>query len=219
VTTGKFLLLGAGDLAREVAKILAGAAAESDTPCEIAAFSDVAGACAPDFPQFCAGPSAALRNFPPAEWQAVGCVGDPRVREALYTQFCGMGYVFAKVCARDATLFAEQIGPGCVIFPGARLAIGCRLAEDVVVNFNATVGHDTAIGAHSVIAPGVQLGGRISCGNRVVFGIGASVLQQRRIGDGAIVSAGAAVWTDVPAGATMVGVPAVMRKVPGRKVP
>jgi len=217
VITGRFLLLGAGDLAREVAKILAGAAAEFGTSCDIAAFNNGPGACAPDFTRTCASSVEALRDFPPSEWQAIGCVGNPRVREALYTQFYRMGYIFATACHPDATLFGGEIGPGCVIFPGARLAVGCRLAEDVVVNFNATVGHDTVIGAHSVIAPGVQLGGRISCGKRVVFGIGSAVLQQKRIGDDAVVSAGAAVWTDGPAGVTMVGVPASARKVPGTR--
>ena len=96
------------------------------------------------------------------------------------------------------------------------MAIGCRLAEDVLVNFNATIGHDTVIGAHSVISPGVQLGGRISSGKRVMFCIGACVLQRRSIGDDSVISAGAAVWTDVPENVTMVGVPAVSRKVPGR---
>lgn len=216
MTTRRILLLGAGDLAREVAKILVPGAGASGTPCEIAAYCDVPGAVAPEFTRFCANTDEALRNFPPAEWQAIGCVGSPKVRAAMYTRFSGMGYVFATACHPDATLFAEQIGPGCVVFPGARLAVGCRLGEDVVVSFNATVGHDTVIGAHSVIAPGVQLSGRIVCGKRAVFGIGSSVLQRRRIGDDAVISAGSSVWTDVSAGCTVVGVPAVARKVPGR---
>jgi sugar O-acyltransferase (sialic acid O-acetyltransferase NeuD family) len=216
MTTRRFLLLGAGDLAREVATILVQSGETSATPCEIAAFSDVAGTGPPAFERCCHSFDAALRDFPPSDWQAVGCVGNPRVREAMYHRFRDAGYRFATVCHPDATQFADQLGPGCIVFPGARLAIGCRLEEDVVVNFNATVGHDTLIGAHSVIAPGVQLGGRISGGKRVVFGIGSSVLQGRRIGDDAVIGAGSSVWTDVSAGATMVGVPAAVRKIPGR---
>lgn len=212
----RYLLLGGGDLVREVAKLLVDTAGNASQPCEIAVFSDRANALVPESAESCSTPVEALRRFPPSEWQAIGCLGEPKMREAMYAQFRNMGYVFAKVCHRDATVFAEQIGAGCVVFPGARLAIGCRLAEDVLVNFNATVGHDTVIGAHSVISPGVQLGGRISCGERVTFGIGASVLQRRRIGDDSVVSAGAAVWTNVPENVTMVGVPAVSRKVPGR---
>jgi len=66
VTTGRFLLLGAGDLAREVAKILVGTAAESDAPCDIAAFSKGPGACASDFTKTCASSAEALRDFPPS---------------------------------------------------------------------------------------------------------------------------------------------------------
>ncbi|SPE35213.1 hypothetical protein SBA3_2230002 [Candidatus Sulfopaludibacter sp. SbA3] len=160
----------------------------SATPCEILAYCDVPGEVAPEFRRFCVKADEAPRDAPPAEWQATGCVADPKVRAAMYPRFRDRGYVFAKVCHPDATLFAEQIGPGCIVFLGAR----------------------------SVIAPGVQLGGRIVCGKRAVFGIGSRVLQGKRIGDDGVISAGSSVWTDVPAGCTVVGVPAVARKMPGR---
>lgn len=216
VTGRKFLLLGAGDLAREVAGILREATGTMEGECDIAVFSETSAGIASEFQNFCIRPADAQRKFPPSEWQAIGCVGTPRVRDAMYTQFSTMGYSFATVCHPDATVFKDQLGPGCVVFPGACIAIGCRLAEDVIINFNATIGHDTVIGAHSVVAPGVQLGGRIVCGERVVFGIGSSVLQRIHIGHDSVISAGASVWTDVPSGASMVGVPAVVRKVPGR---
>lgn len=212
----RYLLLGGGDLVREVARLLVDTAADSGQPCKIAVFSDRPNALIPESAEFCSTPSEALQRFPPSDWHAIGCLGEPKMREAMYVQFRDMGYTFAKACHRDTTVFAEQIGAGSVVFPGVRLAIGCSLAEDVLVNFNATIGHDTVIGAHSVISPGVQLGGRIFCGERVMIGIGASVLQRRRIGNDSVVSAGAAVWTNVPENVTMVGVPAVSRKVPGR---
>src|SRR5689334_4930866 len=125
MTARRFLLLGAGDLAREVAKILAGLVEASGASCEIAAFSNLPGGVAPEFVRSCVTPAEALRDFSPSEWQAIGCAGSPRVREAMYVQFRGLGYRFATACDPAATLFAGEIGPGCVVFPGARLAIGC----------------------------------------------------------------------------------------------
>lgn len=216
MTIKRYLLLGAGDLAREVGKILEVNAADTGAICELAVFSN-SDSIAPQFTRYCLNPRQAVAEFPPSAWEAIGCVGSPAVRESMYTQFRLLGYRFATACHSQATIFAEQVSPGCIVFPGARLAIGVRLAEDVIVNFNATVGHDCVIGAHTCISPGVQLGGRIRTGKRVLFGISATVIQGRRIDDDAVIAAGSAVWTDVAAGSTMIGVPAVVRKVPGSK--
>ena len=50
-------------------------------------------------------------------------------------------------------------------------------------------------------------------GNDVYVGVGASILGGVHVGDGATVGAGAVVIKDVPAGATVVGVPAKVIKV------
>ena len=212
----RYLLLGAGDLARETARILQDIAAANGTACEIAAYNDrVLGSAA--FGHQCLSLEQALDECPPADWQVIGCLGAPRLREAMYNRFREAGYRFASAIHPHATVYADEIGAGCIVFPGARLAIGSRIGEDVVVNFNAGVGHDCVIGAHSNISPGTQLGGHVHGGKRVVYGIGASVLQGRTIEDDAVISAGSAVWTNVDAGMTMIGVPAVARKMPGRK--
>ena len=51
-------------------------------------------------------------------------------------------------------------------------------------------------------------------GRRVDVGAGAKILGAVRIGDGACIGANAVVLTDVPAGATAVGIPA--RVLPAR---
>jgi acetyltransferase-like isoleucine patch superfamily enzyme len=52
------------------------------------------------------------------------------------------------------------------------------------------------------------MGGEVEVGERAFVGIGAVVLPRVRIGAGSTVAAGAVVTRDVPAGATVVGVPA-----------
>lgn len=217
LTTHRYLLLGAGDLARETARILQDIASAKGLACEIAAYNDrVPGS--PVFTRQCLSLEQALEQCPPSlEWQAINCLGSPRLRESMYTRFRDAGYRFASAIHPDATVYADEIGDGCVVFPGARLGIGSRLEQNILVNFNAGIGHDCVIGAHSNISPGVQLGGHVHGGRRVVYGLGASVLQGRRIEDDAVIAAGSAVWTNVDSGVTMIGVPAVARKMPGRK--
>jgi len=211
MTVRRFLFLGAGALARECAALLA----DIHPQHELACFSDSPQSAAPCFTRLAGSVGEALAKFPPPDWQAVCCIGEPPDREAVHARFRDAGYQFATLRHPNSTSYALEIGAGAVIFPHACLAVGSRLGENVVVNFGAIVGHDTVIGDHSVLTPGVMLSGRVTIGRLALLGIGCSVLPWRKIGDRAIIAAGSSVWTDVPAGATMVGVPAVRREIPG----
>jgi serine acetyltransferase len=54
----------------------------------------------------------------------------------------------------------------------------------------------------------VNISGGVDIGRGVLVGTGAQILQYVRVGDGATVGAGAVVRSDVPAGVTVVGIPA-----------
>lgn len=100
---------------------------------------------------------------------------------------------------------------GIEIHPGAKL--GRRFFIDhgmgVVIGETAEVGDDV------LLFQGVVLGGRSfekkkrhpTLGNNVVVGAGAKILGPLNIGDGAKIGAGSVILSDVPPGATAVGVP------------
>ncbi len=101
-------------------------------------------------------------------------------------------------CAIDILPRAE-IGGGCIIAHGIGLVIGGR----------------TVIGEECTLLHGVTLGEarftELDCprlGSRVTVGAGAIVLGAITVGDGAMIGAGSVVLADVPAGATVAGVPA-----------
>jgi acetyltransferase-like isoleucine patch superfamily enzyme len=56
--------------------------------------------------------------------------------------------------------------------------------------------------------PGACVSGDATIGTAALIGTNATVLEKVTVGDGAVVGAGAVVVQDVPAGATVVGVPA-----------
>jgi len=105
-----------------------------------------------------------------------------------------------------------RILTGIEIHPGAR--IGRRLVIDhgdgVVIGETAELGDDILI-YHQVTLGGTSLvaGKRHpTVGNGVILGAGAKVLGPIVVGEGARVGANAVVVSDVPAGATVVGIPA-----------
>ncbi|HEV7670832.1 MAG TPA: serine O-acetyltransferase [Thermoanaerobaculia bacterium] len=111
-------------------------------------------------------------------------------------------------CAIDI-LPRAKIGGGCIVAHGIGLVIGGR----------------TTIGEDCTLLHGVTLGEarftELDCprlGDRVTVGAGAIVLGKIEIGDDAMIGAGAVVLADVPAGATVAGVPArVVGTTEGKK--
>jgi len=115
-----------------------------------------------------------------------------------------------KWLARANSAFARWL-TGIEIHPGA--TIGRRFFIDH--GMGVVIGETAEIGDDVTLYHGVTLGGTTwqkgkrhpTLGNDVVVGAGAKVLGPINIGEGARVGSNAVVVKDVPAGATVVGIP------------
>lgn len=145
-------------------------------------------------------------------------IGFPAARTTVAARYRRAGFRLATMI-HPSSVFdgTSSAGTGCVVAAGAVVSCDVVLADDVLLNWNVTVGHDTTIGAGSVLNPGANIGGATTIGQQVLVGSGAQVLQGLQVGDGATIGAGAVVTHDVPAGATVVGVPA--RELTSRQEP
>ena len=96
------------------------------------------------------------------------------------------------------------------VVTGADIPLNCRLggglllvhANGIVIHPDATVGPNCLIFQQVTLSAGVRLGGHVDVGS------GAKIIRPVAIGDHANVGANAVVLSDVPAGATAVGIPA-----------
>jgi serine O-acetyltransferase len=79
---------------------------------------------------------------------------------------------------------------------------GVRIHPEAVIGNGCTIMHEVTIGT------GMQRKGAPSIGDGVFIGAGAKVLGPVRVGAGAMIAANSLVITDVPEGATVMGVPA-----------
>lgn len=110
---------------------------------------------------------------------------------------------------------------------GVVLPPSAKVGKNVVFGYSglAIVVHKRAeIGDNVVIGPNVTIGGRSGLErvpvieDGVTIGAGARILGPVRVGRGAFIGANAVVLSDVPAGATAVGVPARIVKTSAREM-
>ena len=126
-----------------------------------------------------------------------------------------------RFLARAVSQWA-RLWTGIEIHPGA--TIGRRLVIDH--GMGIVIGETAEIGDDVLLYHGVTLGGtgkdqgkrHPTIGNNVLISTGAKVLGPFTVGDGARIAANAVVLTQIPAGATAVGVPAQVVRVHGKKV-
>ncbi len=142
---------------------------------------------------------------------AIG-IGTPsarlRVAQEVRDRLPGIEFpalIHPTVTMHRASATIEQ---GVVVCAGTIATVNVVLREFCMVNLACTLGHESEIGAGSVLNPTVNISGGVRIGRQVLVGTGSQVLQNLDIGDGAVVGAGAVVNRDVPAGQTVVGVPA-----------
>ncbi|MGE0717173.1 MAG: serine O-acetyltransferase [Alphaproteobacteria bacterium] len=150
---------------------------------------------------------------------------DPAARSRLEVLLCYPG-IHARIFHRWANAlwrrgwstparFVSHVGrmkTGIEIHPGARL--GRRVFIDhgmgVVIGETAEVGDDVTL-YQGVTLGGTSLDGgkrHPTLGNGVIVGAGAKILGPFTVGDGARVGANAVVLNEVPAGQSVVGIPA-----------
>ena len=91
---------------------------------------------------------------------------------------------------------------------GTIFVITLVMGDFVSVNLHSTVAHDAVIGKWCQLHCHVDITGGVVLGEGVTVGSHASILPGVKVGAGATIGAGAIVTRDVPAGATVFGVPA-----------
>jgi serine O-acetyltransferase len=101
-------------------------------------------------------------------------------------------------------------------FTGIEIHPGAKIGKHLVIDhgMGVVIGETAEVGDDCTIFHGSTLGGKGGTGKRhptigqgVMIGAGAKLLGPIHVGDGAKVGANAVVLKDVPAGATVVGIP------------
>ena len=204
----RVLIIGAGGHAQVVADILKCAhdAGEGVNPIGyLDDDSDLIGQTLLDLPVF--GTLADVVNVP--HDALIVALGDNATRRRVFDHLRQSGEQFA-IARHPTSIIASDvsIGEGTMICAGVIVNPGSVIGQNVILNTGCTIDHHNKIGDHVHIAPGAHLGGEVVIGTGGLVGIGAPIIPRCQIGEWAIVGASACVTKSVPAGVTVVGVPA-----------
>lgn len=138
-------------------------------------------------------------------------IGNPHgaVRMALSKFLIEEGGEPINVIHPDSSISPNLIfGKGIQVMAGAIIAPEVKIGEQCIINTKASVDHECILGNGVEISPGATLCGCINVESRVWVGAGATILPRLNIGEDSIIGSGAVVTENVPAGVTVVGVPA-----------
>ena len=202
MTAPRVILVGAGSFAEEVADLAAMAGIE------VAAMIE---GLEPD--------KADATHDPPILWVDDQAAFEPDLpilpaigsveRMGIVQRLVGEGRRLETLVHATAVVSPSAvIEAGCVVWPLVVVGARSRIGEGTVLNRGALVGHHTAIGRYSFVGPGANVAGKVTLGEQVHVGVGAVVRDHLSVGDRAVIGMGAVAVKDVPAGVTVVGIPA-----------
>ncbi len=147
--------------------------------------------------------------FGPADAKIAIAQGEPADKRTLAERVRAAGYRLATIVHPDADISPDcQIGEGVLVLSGCYVSAESVIGDDVCLMPHVGIGHNVRVGNHCQISIGCAIGGYATIGQGVYLGLSASVRDRTSVGDGSIVSQGACVLKDVPAGVVVMGNPA-----------
>lgn len=141
--------------------------------------------------------------------KAFVAIGDNLRRQRLADGVISSGWQLVNAISPQACISPTAVlGKGIAIMAGVVINAQAVIEDLAIINTGATIDHDCRIGRAAHIAPQCGLAGNVTVGPRSFLGIGCKVIPEVTIGENVTVGAGGVVITDIPSGATAVGVPA-----------
>lgn len=135
-------------------------------------------------------------------------IGIPAVRRRVAEELLSRGAEFLTLIHPTAIVCPTAvISPGSIVCPGAIVSDSARVGRCVLVNYHASLAHDSQVGDFAILSPYATLAGNATIGEDVFLGLHASVGPGVTVGRRSKVAANSCVLHDVQPDSLVHGVP------------
>lgn len=142
--------------------------------------------------------------FPVDGDQLVAAIASPVVRSVIVKKLLSRGCKFASYIHPSAHVsLGSTIGRGCILLPHSLVSNDSIIGDFSIVNCCSSVGHDVSVGSFVTISSHVDIMGRCVVEDKVFMGSGSRVLPGKRVGESAVIGAGATAARSVASSKTL----------------
>jgi len=146
----------------------------------------------------------------------IPALGDPHRKLATAELIESRGGCFINLLHPTASISPQaKLNSGIFCFANAVISVGAQVEDFVSLNVGALVGHDAIIGRGCTLSPYSVVAGKARLERGVFMGTHGSIVPKQVAHEGSSIGAGSVAIGAVPAGITVMGVPA--RPVPKRQ--
>jgi len=135
-------------------------------------------------------------------------------RGERFDELLDLGYSMMSFAANNAILSKHiSVGCGTIIHQGAIVDNYVDIGRCVFINIGASISHNCIIKQNVYISPQAALSGFVTVESDTFIGTNATIIDGIRVGEGAVVAAGAVVIKDVPPYTMVAGCPATIKRI------
>jgi sugar O-acyltransferase (sialic acid O-acetyltransferase NeuD family) len=148
------------------------------------------------------------RHYAPGEVElfvAIGYRKMNKLRQAVYEELRGRGYMFASFIAPDVKRWSSNlIGENVFIFEGNVIQPHVRIGDNTILWSGNHIGHHSIIGRHCFVSSHVVVSGSCKIGDNSFLGVNSTLHDGLSIGAENLIGAGAVVARDTRDGEVFV---------------
>lgn len=201
------IIIGAGGLGREAAWLVEDIN-KASPQWDLIGFVDDGkhGATVEGYP--IVGDVNSLFNMSPMPWVVVA-IANTEIRKKIIADMQQQKVPLATLVHPSVMMSRfVNIAAGSIVCAGAVLTTNVALGLAAIINPNCFIGHDTVLQDFVSLMPGVHVAGEVAIEEGVFIGLGAGVINRKKVGKWSMIGAGATVVSDIPPYSLAVGVPA-----------
>lgn len=155
------------------------------------------------------GPFSVLDDVDAGSAEIVNLVTRSAVRRWLaWGKLKQYGLPFATLIHPNADTYGAELGEGVTVYQNSIVGPAVVVGDGSVVMVGAVAGHGSLLGKCCILAPNAVANSRVKLGDGTYVGTNAAIMPEVKVGEWSTIGACSAVICDVPAGTTVMGVPA-----------